>query len=141
VRTVVLLQQQPRVGKLFWYDFKDDGLDRTYNENNFGVVRHQQLNCAPKPAAAALAAWVRLTGGATPAGLSQTNGVYVAAYRAGAQDVLVAWSASGSLPVRVGGRLAQAADLMGEPFAVTGALRLSEYPVYLTGRNLSVCPE
>ncbi len=138
VRTVVLLQQQPRVGKLFWYDFKDDGLDRTYNENNFGVVRHQQLNCAPKPAAAALAAWVRLTGRAKPAGLSETNGLYVASYRAGRQDILVAWTASGSRTARVGGQLTEAADLMGEPFAVAGALRLSEAPVYLTGRNLSL---
>jgi hypothetical protein len=140
VRTVVLLQQQPRVGRVFWYDFKDDGLDRTYNENNFGVVRHQQLNCAPKPAVAALAAWVRLTGGTEPAGLSQTNGVYMAAYRgARGEDLRVVWTEGAARQVRVAGKPRAAFDLMGNerPLA-EGPLAVAGEPVYLFGRGLSV---
>ena len=64
VRAVAILQSTGIVEKVFWYDFKDDGLNRDDNESNFGVVRHHVYNCAPKPAAVALAVFLRLTHGA-----------------------------------------------------------------------------
>lgn len=139
VRTAICLQGAGRVKRLFWYDFKDDGLDRTYNENNFGLVRHQKYNCAPKPAIVALAAWVRLTAGAVFQSLRQQDGVWTAAYRLpSGEDLLVAWVADGTRDARVAGRLAEADDLMGVALDCGGALRLSVDPVYLRGKNLSI---
>jgi hypothetical protein len=139
VRTAICLQGSGRVEKLFWYDFKDDGLDRTYNENNFGVVRHQKYNCAPKPAIVALAAWVRLTVGAAFQALRQRDGIWTATYRlATGEDLLVAWVTDGTCDVRVEGRLKEADDLMGAAFVCGGTLQLSVNPVYLRGKSLSI---
>ena len=46
VRTLALLQATRSVEKVFWYDLKNDGLSREYNEHNFGLIHHQNLNCA-----------------------------------------------------------------------------------------------
>lgn len=50
------------VQKMFWYDFKDDGLDKTYSEDNFGIMRNEGDalgKYAPKPAYSAYAAMTR----------------------------------------------------------------------------------
>ena len=58
-----LLQSTRRVEKVFWYDLKNDGLTREYNEHNFGLIHHQQYNCAPKPGIVAMSVFIRLTAG------------------------------------------------------------------------------
>jgi hypothetical protein len=139
VRTLACLQGSGRVSKVFWYDFKDDGLDRSYNEHNFGLVHHQTFNCAPKPAVVALSVWIRLTAGAAFTALRQDGEVWTASYRfVDGRDVLVAWTTSGAREVRVGGRVERAADLMGARFACGGTLRLTEDPVYLVGKRLAL---
>jgi hypothetical protein len=47
VRTLALLQATRVVDQVFWYDLKDDGLSREYNEHNFGLIHHQRFHCAP----------------------------------------------------------------------------------------------
>lgn len=142
VRTAIGLQGCGRVGKLFWYDFKDDGLDRGYNENNFGVVRHQKLNCAPKPAAVALATWIRLTDGAAFRSLTEAGGLWTARYAfADGEELLVAWTAAGERSCRVAGQAAQGTDLMGAPLRRAERVTLSPDPLYLRGRGLSLAAE
>ena len=58
VRTLALLHRCAGLGRSFWYDFKDDGLT-DYNEHNFGLVHHQQFNCAPKPGIVAMSVLIR----------------------------------------------------------------------------------
>jgi hypothetical protein len=142
VRTVVCLQGSGRVDKLFWYDFKDDGLNRAYNEDNFGVVRHQRLNCAPKPAAVALATWIRLTDGAAFQSLREAGCVWTARYAfAGGEELLVAWTTGDGCERRVSGKVAQGTNLMGAPLSRTERVRLSPDPVYLRGRRLALTEE
>jgi len=40
MRLYLLSWSSGLVQKLFWYDFRDDGTDRTYNEANFGIIHH-----------------------------------------------------------------------------------------------------
>lgn len=139
VRTLALLQSRPEVGRAFWYDFKDDGVAREYNEANFGVVHHQNFNCAPKPAIVAMAVFNRLTSGAKPMGLTRNGDVFVAAYRLENQsDVLLAWTTRGERSLTVEGKLKAAFDLMGRTLPQGKTAQLSEAPVYLTGEKLAL---
>ena len=93
VRAVAILQSTGVVEKVFWYDFKDDGLNREDNESNFGVVRNQSYNCAPKPAVVALALFLRLTHGAPCGPLWHEGKAYAVAYRLpDGRQRLVAWA-------------------------------------------------
>lgn len=52
--------------RVYWYDFMNDGTDKTYNENNFGVIRNLKDSLGaytPKPAYAAFAAITRQLAG------------------------------------------------------------------------------
>ena len=81
VRTLILLQSTGVVEKVFWYDLKDDGLARQYNEANFGLIRHQQYNGAPKPGMVATSVFIRMTGGAAFEGLRRRGPLHAASYR------------------------------------------------------------
>ena len=139
VRTLLLLQGTKLVEKAFWYDLKDDGLSRDYNEHNFGLVHHQQFNCAPKPAVVAISVLIRMTGGAECIGTQRHGDIYVAKYR-GDDDrhVLVAWT------TRESGRLLLTKppeavyDMMGGQHQVSREVEISESPVYLVGRELEI---
>ena len=81
VRTLALLQATRVVDKVFWYDLKDDGLSREYNEHNFGLIHHQRFHCAPKPGIVAMSVFIRLTAGATFQELQRDGSLYSARYR------------------------------------------------------------
>jgi hypothetical protein len=137
VRAVAILQSTGIVEKVFWYDFKDDGLNREDNESNFGVVHHQSYNCAPKPAAVALALFLRLTHGAPCGPLWHEGNAYAVTYRLpDGQQRLVAWALAPGTPVQVSGTLADVRDLMGNPRDRGGPLLLGPEPIYLTGTEL-----
>ena len=137
VRALVMLQSTGIVEKVFWYDFKDDGLNRDYNEDNFGVVHNQLYNCAPKPAAVALAVFLRLTHGAPCGPLWQEGNAYAMPYRLpDGQQRLVAWAMAPGTPVHVSGALADVRDLMGNPCGRGGPHLLGPEPIYLTGKDL-----
>jgi len=130
VRTLVLLQSTGVVEKVHWYDFKDDGLQREYNQHNFGLVRHQQYHCAPKSGVVARSTFSRLTGGATFVELKQTDALYVAHYhRPDNSDLLIVWTTSDEQSVRVGGTLRSATNLVGGGAPVAATVTVSPAPV------------
>jgi hypothetical protein len=127
------------VEKVFWYDFKDDGTRRDYNEHNFGLVRHQTYHCAPKPGVVAMSVFIRMTGGARFRKLHRDGSIHTAWYRrADGSDVVVAWTQSGSQRISLGGHLETTIDLMGAAREASDTVELTEDPIYLTGRKLEV---
>jgi hypothetical protein len=141
VRTLALLQGSGLAEKVYWYDFKDDGLDRNYNENNFGLVHHQQHNCAPKPAAVAAAVYHRLTAGAKPMQLTTGTGLNSLLFRCpDGTDLLLLWCAKGETTVTLSGTRQAGFDLVGTPLAGKFSGLITEDPIYLKGRNLAVTP-
>jgi len=73
------------VQSMGWYDFRNDGADPFYNEENFGVLRHDY---SPKPAYRALAAICRTFDNGTPSMEEVDNGFV---FRMG--DAAAVWSA------------------------------------------------
>jgi len=147
VRTLALLQATGVVEKVHWYDFKNDGVDREYNESNFGLVWHQQYNWAPKPAVVAFSTFNRATAGAQCQGLTHRDGRYMVRYtRPDGSELLVAWTAKGEKPVAVTGRGRSAGrgravmDLLGATLGARadGKIVLSENPIYVSGRGLKI---
>ena len=138
VRTTALLQASLKTHKMFWYDFKDDGLDPIYNENNFGVIRHQDLNCAPKPAIVAFSVFARITSAAKPVGINQAGSIWIAKYRRPDNSELnIVWSSNGPAKIAITGKGLQSIDLMGNIISKQPA-KATEYPIYITGKNLLV---
>jgi hypothetical protein len=132
VRTMALMRAMECVEKVHWYDFKDDGLDRNYNENNFGLVRHQTCGLAPKPGAVAAAVFARMTAGARPVRLWEREGAYAAILEgAGGGQLAVAWVVEGESRISVP-ESSQVHDLMGNRIENTPEIGLTEDPVYLT---------
>lgn len=117
------------------YDFRNDGSDRYYTENNFGLV-HEDYS--PKPALAAVAFMTRLVGHAQVQGaLSKDRAKYrIYGFKDGAREILAAWSVEGNAEVELpaGWDGAVCRDLQGNAIALPvteGRLRLTETPVYL----------
>jgi len=139
VRCLTLLQSTGIVQKVFWYDFKDDGTKRDYNEHNFGLIRHQTYHCAPKPAVVALSVFIRLTGQAEFVDLEHDTGRYAARYRCSdGTEVMIVWAESGAGQIAVSGRIEQRVDIMGVALQDSDMKKLTEDPVYLMGKNLKV---
>ena len=139
VRTMALLQSTDVVHKVHWYDFKNDGLKREYNEHNFGIVWHQTFNCAPKPAAVALAIFARATAGARPVRLQQDSDTYAAFYELpDGRQLAVAWHTDGTRAVTVTGRQGKPVSSMGHTMDPDAAGTLTTDPIYLTGRDLKL---
>jgi hypothetical protein len=141
VRTAAILQATPGVEKAYWYDFKDDGLAREYNEHNFGVVLHQQFECAPKPAAVALSVFARLTAGAKPGAIQRHGSGHAIPYRRpDGTDVVVLWAADGKAACAVTGRDLRTIDLMGRETAGAASIEAGESPVYVVGKDVRISP-
>ncbi|NOZ22280.1 MAG: cellulase family glycosylhydrolase [Planctomycetes bacterium] len=134
VRTHVQMMATQVVDRIFWYDFKDDGLDRFYNECNFGIVRHQKFHCAPKSAYVACAVLSRLLTNAKFAGREKL-GRGVLAYRfhrPDGSDLVVAWAPEGEKDVWLPWKVQRVTDIMGsEQEARTSWCRLTGDPVYI----------
>ena len=139
VRALALLQSTGVVEKVFWYDFKDDGTRRDYNEHNFGLIRHQTYHCAPKPGVVAMSVFIPMTGGAEFRELRRDGPAYSAWYRrADGRDVVAAWTEEGSQRVSLSGKLETAVDMMGAAHPVSDPIELTENPLYLVGRELKI---
>jgi len=139
VRTLALLQTTGIVERVYWYDFRDDGLKRDYNENNFGLVRHQDHGYAPKPAALSVSSFSRLTSSGMPRELWQEGGCYAAVYELPlGQELWVAWCTQGKTVVQVQGRLKAVKDLFGNELELEADLVLDENPIYLMGKELAL---
>lgn len=118
-----------------WYDFRDDGLNPFYNEDNFGVMRH---NLVPKPAYRALATVCRTMAVGVPA-FVDGYGEGVFAVECGQTVAFWCADAGRTVQVRVKKGTPRVVNLMGEPLQAkrneTG-LELSlkpDYPVFVYG--------
>jgi len=139
VRTLALLHGTKTVAKVYWYDFKDDGLRRDYNEHNFGIVHHQACNYAPKPAAIAMAVFARLTAGLPPPELVQTSDAWMARYhRPNGDELVIVWRPEAAALVRVSGRGIRVQNLMGADIDFNGRLRIGPDPLYVSGRSVRI---
>lgn len=134
VRSLILLQSTGMVEKVFWYDLKDDGTSRDYNEHNFGLIHHQQYNCAPKPGIVALSVLVRMVGNATFLDLKHEENWYAASYRRpDGRMVMVAWTSEGKATLPLATPPAAICDMMGASRSCTRELELSQSPIYAIG--------
>ena len=144
VRTLALLQATGHVDKVFWYDFKDDGLERTHKECNFGVVRHQTFNCQPKPAVVVAAIFARETAGGVCLGFQRRGSLWSVSYRMpdGSRKQIL-WNTgkpilldeafiSLGFDMLAPKQSPQLTNLMGNPIASTSGMELNGSPVYLS---------
>ncbi|RAU98169.1 S-layer homology domain-containing protein [Paenibacillus sp. YN15] len=130
------------VEKGFWYDFMNDGLDATYNENNFGIIRNEKDRkgaYVPKPAYAAYAAMTRqLTGASFVEKEDRGSAVYSYKFTRNQEELRVLWTlAPENVTIKAAGPL-DITDYMGNTATyvpVNGEIymTLSEEPIYVQG--------
>ncbi len=137
VKTYAICMATGSVDKVFWYDFKDDGLKREYNESNFGIVHHQDFNLAPKPAYIALATMTRLLRGAVfHEALGLGDDVAGFSFTApDAPEVTVLWTTGEKVRVKTS-PLAGVTTIMGDGWRSGGIVELTPEPVFLVGAGV-----
>ena len=139
VRTMALLAATGVVEKVHWYDLKNDGLTRSYNEHNFGIVWHQQFNCAPKPAALALSGFTRATTGTEPQRLWEQDGCRAVFFkRPDGTDLAIAWKPEGHAWASASGNALEVTDIMGNRLPDAAPIRMGPDPVYLAAGQLTL---
>lgn len=131
------------VDKLFWYDFMNDGLDSSYNEHNFGLVRNfadPWGKYAPKPAYAAYGIMTRqLLGHSFSRQETVSDGIYDYVFGSGRNETRVIWSTEPKTLALQADRQLQLTDMMGSLSTLRPGrdgyvyLTVSESPVYVTG--------
>jgi len=122
----------------FWYDFRNDGTDPTYNEHNFGI---RQFDHSPKPAWYAYKAMTQALAGKPFVRLLQPDATnYVAVFGAPGDYTLAVWCTEpeGQVKLKLAGPHIQLKNWRGEPlsFQLEGGvatLETSQYVTYLQG--------
>ncbi|MER7471373.1 sugar-binding protein [Micromonospora sp. NPDC000018] len=142
VRTHVLALANG-VERFFWYDLMNDGVDPTYNEHNFGILRNESDPAGtwtPKPAYVSYAAMTRqLTGARFIREESIADGVHSVLFAKDAVRTRVLWSTRPATVAVRTDRPITITDLTGhetryEPGAGGQVhLSLSGDPIYVTG--------
>lgn len=91
-RAFFLARTLPSIRGMWWYDFRNDGTDRTEREHNFGLVRQ---DFTPKPAYRVLTAVSDIVANYRFIGRDEDSDGDVVALRfaRGEDELLVAWSA------------------------------------------------
>lgn len=91
-RAFFLARTLPSIRGMWWYDFRNDGTDRTEREHNFGLVRQ---DFTPKPAYRVLTAVSDIVANYRFIGREENSDGDVVALRfaRGEDELLVAWSA------------------------------------------------
>jgi len=126
------------VGSVSWYDFRDDGDDPFYNEDRFGLIRH---DFRPKAGYMALATIGRLLARHKAAGTVDVGDDLLGfRFAAPDQDVVALLSPEVDAAVALTCRPAgvRAFDAMGEPLAIDASGRFvgalpKGWPIYLVG--------
>lgn len=134
VRTHVLMLSTGVVEKLFWYSYIDDGLNRGYNEDNFGITRNPVFHGMPKASYSAYAVMTRQLTGAvfqkkieTPA-----NALAFQFKTSDGKKLTVAWAMTGKASLAIKGSGVEVLDLMGNKKNLSGTgVELSTDPVYI----------
>jgi len=134
VRTM-LIARANGTQKICWYDFKDDGLKLTYNENNFGLVHHEQFGLAPKPAYVAYAHLINILHGRKLVRHDLSpNGHWVMRLE-GPNDVVdIFWTEQATDRRAVGAEALRVENMFGQPIH-TGAVPISPDPVFVFSRR------
>lgn len=141
---MMALQLSAGVSRIFWYDFRNDGIDPTNPEHNFGLIRQDN---SPKPAVVAYAILIYMTTGCRWLGHYVIGGGNDAcvAMASSNKPILIAWNrrGSGSESIRVSSSVKSVTvtDIFGsrrsyrtKDHKVT--LNLSESPLYVTGLTM-----
>ncbi len=129
------------VQKVFWYNFRNDGLDMSYNEHNFGTIRQDH---SLKPAAIAYRTMTQhLEGKSFVKALDAGTGVYAYLFEGNGARTLAAWCASGTARLTLSGKAGSVTGLMGEsvvPQVTSAGVRvpISEHPVFIDGVKAGV---
>ena len=148
VRSAVPLISTGAVEKYFWYDLKNDGLDRIDQEHNFGILRHDRLGLQVKPAFVAFAVMSANTAGrkiTKDASLSQDGAYAYRLTKTGEPDRLVLWVEHGEKMVRLP-EISSATNLFGTALATpSSTVTLTNEPVWIelrkTIHNTSISTE
>lgn len=90
-RAFFLARTLPNIKGMWWYDFRNDGTDKTEREHNFGLVRQ---DFTPKPAYPVLAAISEIVSQYAYLGRLENiaNDVVMLRFARGEDELLVAWS-------------------------------------------------
>ncbi len=90
-RAFFLARTLPSIKGMWWYDFRNDGTDKTEREHNFGLVRQ---DFTPKPAYAVLAAISEIVSQYAYQGRQEDtdDDVVILRFARGEDELLVAWS-------------------------------------------------
>ncbi|MBM3497195.1 MAG: glycoside hydrolase family 5 protein [Armatimonadetes bacterium] len=116
-----------------WYDFKDDGLNLNYNENNFGIVHHQDFLLAPKPGYVAYAHLIASLRGKTLAEQEVTpEGLWRTKYADDGDSVTILFTAEQGQTIPydlpAGTRVE---DMFGRAIAAEGSIEVTWDPVFV----------
>jgi len=131
------------VDKMFWYDFQNDGVDKSDRENEFGVIKcHKDIDVtyAAKPAYAALSAMTDILGDAEF--VKEYRPVPKARFyhfrrRSDSKDVVVAYNVvNGTLALNLHGETGRIVcyDMYGN---ICSNDSISDEPVYFVGDNFN----
>ena len=120
------------VRRVFWYDFKDDGTDLTYNENNFGLLHHDSFAFAPKPAYVAYAHLISRLHGLQCDEVTDYHGLRTATFGDDDHAVALMWMEKegqlGKISLPAGSR---AEDMFGRPIKIRGPIMVTQDPVFV----------
>jgi hypothetical protein len=126
------------VANIAWYDFRNDGHDPFYNEENFGLIR---ADFRPKPTYRTLATLGRMLAGRRfRERIDLGPGAYALRFGHDHQDVVAVWSATSNslLSVETSGTVS-VVNSMGQPIAPdrtsngTVLTLQAGFPVYVQG--------
>ncbi|MHB8995983.1 MAG: glycoside hydrolase 5 family protein [Armatimonadota bacterium] len=115
-----------------WYDFKDDGTDLKYNENNFGLIHHDSYGLAPKPAYVAYAHLIRALQGRDCQGLDKWNDLRTVTFTSERDAVIVMWTEAAGQKSEA--RLppgARVEDMFGAPLKAGQTVTVTQDPVFV----------
>lgn len=137
VRMVSLARSLPYIGPIMWYDLQNDGTNRAYNEDNFGLIR---LDFSPKrPYFAAAVMNSQIADKAFVAAHEAGHDTWLHQYAGDGVNTLLAWCTTGERRLRL--RLDGAAELLRldgrrealQPVDGVVELTVGPSPVFVTG--------
>lgn len=128
-----IISEGEGVKKIYNYNFKNDGTNPDYSEDNFGMIENDYT---PKKTYIAFCELNRFTAGAimhgrVDIGLGDKSYNYV--YAKDNEPTLVSWMAEGSTAVYDFGENAEVYDMYGNKLDTSGKTQLNSSPVYIKG--------
>lgn len=149
VRTLAMLHSVPEVGEVYWYALRDEfevplrgnaPTSISFAQHGYGLFRDKSCSYAPKPAAVAMAVYVRQTAGAEFGTVQRLdNEVFRldVSEPGGKPRCSMLWTLRNPVQFRVEGTNLKATDLMGRNVPVKdGALTVSQDVLYLRGNDI-----